>query len=276
MKKILAIIIVIFCLSIHTYSQKVYKGKITDSNENKKIEYVNIGLIGKDLGTVSNSNGEYSLLIDSIYDDTFIKFSHISYNDTIISFTDFTQNYVNNIVLRPKSIQLQEISVSPTNCTIKNLGNNYKGETLKAGFKDNQKGSECGVLLDFKKESRLKTLSCNVANCTFDSLFLRLNIYELSESNDFNNILNEPIYIVQKVKEPKFQINADLEQYNIILKGKYLVAIEYYKDLGEGELLFSCGLFKGATTYTRKASQGEWKKQKAAKIGFNVTAQVKE
>lgn len=149
MKKIILIFLGIGVVFINEeiLCQNTYRGVVTDSNENKRIEYVNIGLVGKDLGTVSDSNGEYSLAIDSIYENTYIKFSHISYNDTIISFNDFTQNPVNNIALHPKTIELQEVSISPVNYLLKKFGNSYKSEKLKGGFKNNQKGSECGVLL---------------------------------------------------------------------------------------------------------------------------------
>lgn len=69
------------------------------------------------------------------------------------------------------------------------LGNNLKGK-LRIGF-------ECGVLLPIKQKSRIKELNCNIAVCTYDSIFFRVNVYKELGNIVIDNILTKPIEINQ-------------------------------------------------------------------------------
>jgi hypothetical protein len=49
---------------------KHLNGIVVDNSNNNTIEYVSIGIIGKDIGTISNENGSFQLLIpeSEVYD----------------------------------------------------------------------------------------------------------------------------------------------------------------------------------------------------------------
>ncbi|MBC8884125.1 carboxypeptidase-like regulatory domain-containing protein [Flavobacterium piscinae] len=44
-------------------SQNILNGKILSKDNNEPISYVNIGIINKDVGTVSDENGDFELIL---------------------------------------------------------------------------------------------------------------------------------------------------------------------------------------------------------------------
>lgn len=60
MKKELSIVFILISIIVSSQDYKI-KGLIVDSETEKTIEYVNIGISNKGVGTVSNENGLFSL-----------------------------------------------------------------------------------------------------------------------------------------------------------------------------------------------------------------------
>ena len=146
------------------------------------------------------------------------------------------------------------------------LGITSKSGTITGGFKDNKLGYECGLLIKNKKKAIIKSVNLNVASCTYDTIFYRLNIYE-SKENDFENILIEPIYVyISKTDVLKNGLRIDLKDKNIIVDGNFLVTLEYIRDLGDFGLMFPVSLKQ--KTYYRKTSQGNWE---TAPVGISLS-----
>ena len=73
----------IFLLSVKAFSQRSeIKGVILDTNE---IPVENVNIISNSFGTMSNSNGFYSIGVDSNQDIT-IEFTHINYKKISLKF----------------------------------------------------------------------------------------------------------------------------------------------------------------------------------------------
>ncbi len=274
MMKRFLIYILLGTINVVVYSQ-TYSGIVTDKQTNAPIEYVSIGIIGKDIGTVSDKAGVFALEIDDQYHQDSIMFSCIGYESQIIPIPTLDKNRLETIILEPKIISLNEIVVIPSNFNEKIIGNKYSGKTIQGGFRENRKGFECGVLLNIKKRAILEKLTCNITSCTYDSLFYRVNVYKQLDKNSFQNILDSPIYINLKPDKGKKSLEIDLSIYDLTVEGNTLITLEHITDLGEGHLLFSGGILKGSTCYYRKTSQGNWSKT-PVKLGFNVTAKVEE
>ena len=236
---------------------QIQKGKVLSSDTNSGIGFVNIGIIGKNVGTVSDEFGNFSLNIDSTYNNDSLRFSMIGYEPKSILVSQFKEDLNKNIILTPKSYDLPEIKVVYRKPRPITLGTQVLSNELRSGFESNDLGSELGVKLDIKGRVVLKDIYLNVAICSFDSVTYRLNIYELGDQNEYKNILTKPIYISFTKDKIKNVITFDLRKYTIITGGSVLVALELYKDLGEGRLLFHTEFFTGST-FHRKTSQGTW------------------
>jgi hypothetical protein len=251
------VLLSIFTTSLLCYGQ-TQKGRVLSSETNSGIGYVSIGVIGGNLGTVADASGSFSIEIDVCYDNDSIRFSMIGYESKIFLISKFKEDAKQFIYLKPKSYDLPETKVVYHRPKVVRIGTEVTTNTLRSGFSSNELGSELGVKVKIRGLVKLEDIQFDVAVCTYDSVTYRLNIYEKYEDSEYRNILNKPIYITFSKDKINEVISFDLKPYQILIKGDVLVALELYKDLGEGRLLFRTQFFTG-TTYHRKTSEGDWR-----------------
>jgi hypothetical protein len=240
---------IVFCQS--------YKGMVLTNDTRRGIGFVNVGIIGKNVGTVTDQLGNFSLIIDSRYDNDSLRFSLIGYEPKSYLVKDYRENSVKEILLKPKMYNLSEVKVTYHRARGIRLGVPVESNQLKSGFSDNELGSEMGVKIETSGRVRLEDINLNVATCTYDSVTYRLNIYQCLDDDEYKNILQKPIYLSFSKDEINQPITVDLKKYSIFIDGDVLITLEIYKDLGEGRLLFHTQFFTG-TTYHRKTSEGKW------------------
>ena len=254
---------VVFC--------QLFEGRvIVHENNNSGVSFVNVGIIGKNVGTVTDQSGNFSIDLDKIYDKDSIRFSMIGYESRSFLVRAFKDNAIKTIYLGPKSYSLNEVKIVYHKVREITLGIPVTSEALKSGFAENNLGSELGVKLKTRGKVKLDNINLNVATCTYDSVTYRLNIYQAINEIEFKNILIQPIYISfskDKIDKP---ITFDLGKYSIIVEGDILVTLELYKDLGKGKLLFNTQFFT-SYTYHKKTSEGRWTKAPGA-IGMYLHA----
>lgn len=244
-----------------------------DSGSRQAIEFVNIGIVGKDIGTVSNINGVFKIFLDSEMDTDTLLFSAIGYEPQLIKIANLRNKNSNKIYLKKKTYNISEVLIKPRNFTEKTLGVTDRNNKVIAGFKDNLLGYECGIRVDIKKSAILKQVKVNISTCSFDSIFYRLNVYSAEEDMTFKNILREAIYLKMSKDSLCNELDINLEPYDIVVNGDFLVSLEHVKDLGEGELYFYTGTRR--LTYFRITSQGNWQASPVP-ISISVLADVEE
>lgn len=267
------LLIFISLISCNTIIGQNISGIVVNETNGQPIEFVNIGIVGKNIGTVSDMNGRFSFLVDSKFDDDTLLFSSLGYNPLIIKIADFKKNSDKNVFLKEKTYELAEVVIRPKIFKQKTLGVTTKFKKIAAGFKDNLLGYECGILMKVKKAAYIKKVNINISSCSYDTIFYRLNIYKVHGKMDFENILREPIYIKMPKELVKEGLQIDLESKNIVVDGNFLVTLEHIKDLGEGYLYFCAGFTK--KSYYRTTSQGEWKTVPVG-ISISVIADVEK
>lgn len=249
------------------------QGKVVDQL-GQPLEYVNIGVVGKNVGTVSSASGSFQINLPPDLDQDTLQISALGYGTRKWKVADFKNSYAGQtaqVVLQEQAVALQEVMVRPRKFVTKVIGNEAASKSIMAGFKDNSLGSEVGVVLKIKKPSFLENVNFNIARNKYDTLFLRINIYRMGKNGPEENILQEPIYINLPQREVGRSISLDLSHKNIYLESDAFLSLELVRDLGEGGLWFSMG-FLGSPSYYRKTSQGNWQNiPKALVMGFNAT-----
>lgn len=92
----------------------VFRGKVIDSEEKDALPYSSIFVLRKNIGSVSNNDGEFVLKIpESMKEDTVI-ISCLGYRQQSLAISEITdKNYT--ISLDPSSVQLKEIKVTVIN-----------------------------------------------------------------------------------------------------------------------------------------------------------------
>ena len=233
--------------------------RVLSSETKSGIAFVNVGIIGKNVGTVTDPAGNFSIELDNIYNNDSIRFSMIGFESKSFLVSYFKENSIKTIYLDPKSYFLTEVKVFFHRTKEITLGTPVISDALKSGFENNNLGSELGIKVDTKGQVKLEDINLNVATCTYDSVTYRLNIYKIEDKSEYKNILTEPIYISFSKDKIKKVITFDLKKYSILIEGEVLITLELYKDLGEGRLLFYTQFFTGYT-YHKKTSEGNWTK----------------
>jgi hypothetical protein len=118
---------------------KVITGKIVDGFDGKPIPYVNISLVGRSIGTISNNDGGFVFKIPADFLSDTIAISCIGFKTVRMSANDFVDD--SRIRLMPESIMIREVIVrtnDPKNIirkAIEAIPRNYQSEpVMQTGF----------------------------------------------------------------------------------------------------------------------------------------------
>ena len=87
------------------------RGIISDQDTREPIQYVNVGITGTTIGTVSNQNGEFQLILPDTISPSHLKLSHIGYESLEVESSFLAEQSI-HFFLKPRSITLDEITVS--------------------------------------------------------------------------------------------------------------------------------------------------------------------
>ncbi|HLN21440.1 MAG TPA: carboxypeptidase-like regulatory domain-containing protein [Bacteroidales bacterium] len=236
------------------------------------VSYVNVGIVGKNVGTVTDPDGNFSLELQDKFDDDSIRFSIVGYTSATRSVRSFRDDTSKTIMLYPQTYSLSEVKVSSRKFRKTTIGYPVPGTDLRSGFSENELGSELGVRLSTNKPVLLRNLNLNIGICTYDSVTYRMNIYKALSDDLFENVLMKPVYIRFGGVDTSRPVVIDISDQLIEVNGDFLVTLELYKDLGVGKLLFNTQYFTGIT-YHRKVSQGTWTKSPGA-VGIYINGLI--
>jgi hypothetical protein len=270
-KEIYLFLSILICNNIFSQvDEKLCVGKLLCKVTNQAISYTNIGVVNQNLGTVSDQNGNFSLLIDSRFDENEIKFSSIGYVSKTMKVIDFKkQLQLTSIIFLEKAVSdLKEIVIKNKKLQNATLGNTLGRKTVSAGFVNNVLGNEIGIKIRInKKPTFIESFQAVVDYNKFANLKFRINIYNLKKGLPHENILIENIIVTSTIKSGLMII--DLSEYHIMVTHDFFISIELIEQLGAGGLRFLAD-YDGIPVITRAASQGKWNKQGSLSFGFSV------
>ena len=279
------LIILFSCYLLNSFSQN-YSGQIINKKSREPIPFANIGIIGKNVGTVSDVSGLLTIELNKELDNDTLCISCIGYEKRAYLVVDFKKAIENSqqfkIELSPKSYQLDEITIQPIDTKTYTLGNLCDSNSAYGNaFYSNKLGTEMGVIINLpgrKNQAFLKNFRFYVGEFTFDDFPVRLNVYNLINGKPSANILTEPIF---------FEITSageyiiDLTKYNIVTEGDFFISLEYYRiaDQKDGKLTFCAVHNRKANKgngYYRLASQGNWQREMFDNVGFSVQVECEK
>lgn len=273
-------IILLSCFAlfpIFLFSQNIeLAGQIIDENDKSAVAYANIGVLNQNIGTVTDDNGFFKFEISAtVKDSDSVKISMIGYENQIFRVADFRQILEQNAVIRlqPKAYNLSTVTVVPKGQVRRIVGNDKRNGFMSVGFGRNDMGREMAALLKIKEQpTYVDKVFVNINECTYDSIFYRLNIYEYDKKTNLpvKNLLPKPVYVNFTKKETEETLVIDISHLNVLVEDDFIVSLELVKDLGEGDIYFSVNLRK-TKGFVRMVSQGEWNK---APIGPSIYAEV--
>lgn len=258
-------------LSLPIGAQTFVIGQVIDAATKEPLPYVNIGLLNKNIGTVSDETGYFELEVNTEQNsrDT-LRFSMIGFETKSYTLNDFINQNEIEVYLTEKSTALDEVILSSKrkNYQTKILGNKTTSKSLYAAFTSNKLGNEMGFIVRARKHPMiLKKFNISLVENDYGPIKFRLNIYDVLNGLPNKTLLKDNIFI--ETEESSGIVSLDLTPYEIILDQDFFIAIEWIEDLGPGKLYFSGGFF-GAPLFAREVSQGTWEKIGTASVGMNV------
>jgi hypothetical protein len=183
------IFIFLFNCGLATSQEIVINGNITDSLSNP-IEYSSIGILNKSIGTVSNKNGNFTLIINNPLEQDTLRISCLGYQSKEILIKEIFSkpNLLLNIQLESQINKLQEVMVMSKKTKTYKSGKLRTKAKMKVVYsmpqlENKNLGTEIGkkFKLGSKKVSSLNEFKFFIKENDFDSVTFRINIYSIKK-----------------------------------------------------------------------------------------------
>lgn len=180
-------------------AQTMVFGKITDAEFNQPLPYVNIGIPGAGIGTVSDEQGYYLLEIppNNIKDSLYFSMVGFAFQSFKIDQIQGTNEKLLNITFKPETTLLNEVVVTSGKWEQIVVGNKTDSKLITTGFTTNKLGNEIAQFVRVKKQrpTLIQGFWLSIAENSIESVILRLNIYLEEEGFPGENVLKDPIYL---------------------------------------------------------------------------------
>lgn len=270
-----ATLLVLMSMYIIAFGQ-TWKGKVLDEVTHTQLAFANIGIVGKDIGTVSDESGSFELTIvpSKNMGDT-LRFSAIGYCNTDLVITQ-EMNFSDHVFLSPCAALLPEVEVVATNFKKeKTLGHTATSKKIVFYFMSNKLGTELATKIEVKKGPvSVVNAHFNIAENRFGEVLFRVNIYDFDPKTQLpgKKILSEEL--IAKTSKNSETLTVDLRPYNIIVERDFVLSLEWIKALNGGkiteDLKFCAALTTKENVFIKKASQSAWKAFDDKKMGLNA------
>ena len=263
-----------FLLSIPVLSaQYILQGRIIDALTKEPLPFVNVGVLKKELGTVSNEDGFFFLEVPDVFAKETLRFSMIGFDQRDFQVADFEAILLSNntLVLAEQTTFLEEVVLTAEKkWDTRVSGNATTSKLLITGFTSNQLGNEIALFVKVKKTpAYIEGIQFSVVENIYPEVRFRVNVYSSEYRFPNKNILKENIFVT--LEQSEGIISVDLKEYDILVDDDVFISLEWIdEDLGSEGLWFSAGVF-GKSIYARSTSQAEWKKQRGLSLGMSVT-----
>ena len=259
-------------LSCAMHAQDLLRGTVLSNENGKPLPYVNIGIVHRSLGTVTDEHGNFNFFIPADNHKDSIQISMIGFESRTFLVREFIEIMLENptIKLNGKAEELLEVVVSNRKLKTKILGNRSTSRKNYYEASAEFLGSEVGVKIKIKRApTYLKKFNVRMLTKKHERFKFRLNIYNIKDGLPNQNLLKDNIIVdARDIKEGQIEVN--LEPYEIYVEDDFFVTLEWIQGDGKKKLRFPANLF-GPQVVERATSHAKWNKHSLASIGFNVT-----
>ena len=240
---------------------------MADAKTRLPLAYVNIGIPGKDVGTVSDTAGNFALTIRGFMPSDTLRFSMVGYENQEVLLADCGSGS-NQFFMKENAVELAELTIMAKGYKKRTFGNTAKSKFFGGKFSSEDLGSELAIRIHAgRKKIQLKSFHFNISYNTEDTAVFRFNLYTVKDGSPDVNLLSENILIPIGSRQTG-RISCDLSKHNIIITDDFFIALEYIDGSKNSGIVFSAG-FVNNPTYYRKASQSRWRKYPMG-VGFSV------
>jgi len=254
---------------------KELNGQVIDKKTNLPLPYVNIGILNRETGTVTDTKGKFNLPINKDFIKDTLRISMIGYKPIEILIKNIeSKNNKLSFKMEEQISELNEVVITAKASKKKTLGNKTESKFIGTGFAYNQLGAEMGIKINIRKNPTIVeafNFSISYNRLSAKSIF-RLNFYSVKQGKPFENLMTKNILIPIESKQTGL-VTVNLKPYDIVLYDDIIATLEWVDNEGEnnkGEgIFFPLGLFTSGTLH-KESSQASFRKLSSLGVGFNI------
>lgn len=250
---------VIICLIPAATANICYSRTLLSESTKEPIIYASIGVINRNVGTVTDTAGNFSLKIPPELANDSIRISSVGYVAKTFAVKDI-KNIPDTILLADDIILLSEVVVKPQRIKHKTAGRKGGGGFIYIdveGYK--AAGQGLATPLKVKERAWLKELGFTIItdNKPLSKMKFRVNIYR--KEDDRYMLQNfKPVYFDYDIS----QLDNGLFTYTFpeeifLEKGDYYIELEFLENFSNEYFTMKTLPLTGKTRY-RYASQSDW------------------
>ena len=250
----------IFCLVLTTAISNIgHSRTVLSESTREPIVYAGVGVINRNLSTVADTLGNFSLKIPAEFINDSIRISSIGYIAKTFAVKDII-NIPDTIYLADDVMMLNEVVVKPQRIKHKTAGRRGAGGFLYIEVEGNKAaGQGLATPLNVKERAWLKELGFTILteNRPLSKMKFRVNIYRKEDKEYILQNFN-PIYF----DYDKSQLDNGLFIYKfpeeiMLDEGNYYVELEFLENFSNEFFIMKSKPMTGRTRY-RYASQSDW------------------
>lgn len=265
-------------LLVQAQEDLVLTGKVIDQKEATTLAYVNIGIIGTNLGTISTANGTFELYLKTnTNEEKIVRFSYLGYESKDYTIASLRLLNGQAIKLNKTGITLKTIEVRPDLLQAKVIGHKKTKTNKVTNFSISKKlnqnlGASIGRRFNIgKKTSQLSEFKFYVGGNNFDTIRFRVNIYTIKNGRP-NELLNQQAIITTLINHPKGWATVDLSVYLLFVKEDVVISLEWIEHSQKGRVLqLPITIPSFATHFYKYGSQDKWKRFRGMSTAMVLT-----
>lgn len=271
-------VILILAIGINSlWGQHQITGVVLDGDE--PLTYVNIGVIGTSVGTVSDLDGSFSLILPAAMSltDT-LRFSRIGYQSRDVYLKEWKKGDSLRVKMLPEISELPQVEVRPWDEVVtkgKKRTNAGLNVSFALGKQPRQNlGSEIAKKFRLKKrQGKLKSIRFFISYNDFDKVIFRIHLYQGKQSKPIKFLTAEQILVEVSDRKTGW-IEVDLNPHLIPVDNDIMVGVQWIHYSGEGRLLRMPIIFPAIAGhhFYKYGSQNKWKhfRNMSTNIGIEV------
>ena len=268
MKSVLLLVLFFVVFATVAVAQPI-NGHIIDAKTHAALPFVNIGVVGKALGTVADEQGRYQLPFQEKLAAETVRVSSLGYASRNIPLRELAAQP--NVALVPEAVALNEVRVQGRALFRRThtLGSTGNSENTTYTLNSKDLGGQLGTVVKLSRHpTRLVNANFNIAQSAKGEATFRLNLYRLDargRPTDTKLLARDIIVTMPVVRGP---VSVDLRAENLVFDEAFFLAVEMIKwvdaDTPAADFAFSASLgYTNNEIYSRQTSQAPWERMSA-------------
>ncbi|MDU0371132.1 carboxypeptidase-like regulatory domain-containing protein [Hymenobacter endophyticus] len=254
------------------FAQFTLVGQVQVQGTQQPLPFVNIGIRGKNTGTVADADGSFQLRVPIERQLDTLTFSAVGYQEQAWPLVQLRSRHPLIIRLVEKPTLLREVVIRAKQPKTRRIGTTTHNPFLwgQVQRKDSHDMVEFAKLIPLAgKPTELLQAHIFLRYPTEDSLTFRLNFYRADQDLPTTRLVEQALVVRTAVKNGWLTI--ELAPYALALQTDFYLGFEFLPGKSASVPSFSYGGQFGGSAVSRTSSLGTWKREPGASLSAYVT-----